>query len=311
MPLFSRPDGRPATDVAPFRRIMPFIMPTRNESAVYFEQEIDLTRTLPFLDAATERVGKRATFFHLFLWAAVRAIAARPRLNRFVMGGRIWDRDGIWLSYSAKKALRDGAPIVVVKRRFADDIGFDELLADVYADLERGRSDEKSHVDKELSLFLSLPGPILKVGVSLLRLLDAWNLLPGSFITPDPMYASLFIANLGSVRLDSAYHHLYEYGTIPLFAALGRFREVPVVEAGALTTRTVCSIKYTLDERIEDGLYCAGALELLKATLEDPESLRLHLHALRLRASRSSQRRAQSPSGASDARSACPSFVSA
>lgn len=61
MPLFSRPDGRPATDVAPFRRIMPFIMPTRNESAVYFEQEIDLTRTPPFLDAASERVGKRAT----------------------------------------------------------------------------------------------------------------------------------------------------------------------------------------------------------------------------------------------------------
>ena len=268
--LFTRPDGFRAKDVPPFRRIMPFIMRTRNESAVYFEQEISLDRATDFLDEVSERTGRRATFFHLFLWAAVRTLAARPRLNRFVMGGQVWQRDGIWLSYSAKKSLVDGAPIVVVKRKFAPDITFEGLLDQVFADLERGRSDEKSHVDKELSLFLRLPGWMLSAGVSLLRLLDDWNLLPASYIDNDPLYASMFVANLGSVRLDSAYHHLYEYGTIPIFAALGRFREVPAVVDGALVSRRVCSIKYSLDERIEDGLYCAAGLEILKRVLEDP-----------------------------------------
>lgn len=268
--LFTRPDGVRARDVPPFRRIMPFIMPTRNESAVYLEQEISLDAAQAFVDEATSRTGRRATFFHLFLWASVRAIAARPRLNRFVIGGRVWQRDGIWLSYSAKKSLVDGAPIVVVKRRFEPDVTFDELLAQVYSDLERGRSDEESHVDKELSLFLRLPGPALRLGVDALRWLDRWNLLPASFIEHDPLYASMFVANLGSVRLDSAYHHLYEYGTIPIFAALGRFREVPAVVHGQLVARQVCSIKYTLDERIEDGLYCAAGLEVIRRVLEDP-----------------------------------------
>ncbi len=268
--LFSRPDGVRAGDVPPFRRIMPFIMPTRNESAVYLEQEIPLDGALAFVDEATARTGRRATFFHLFLWASVRALAARPRLNRFVMGGRVWQRDGIWLSYSAKKSLADGAPIVVVKRRFEPEVSFDDLLEQVYADLERGRSDEKSHVDKELSLFLRLPGPALRVGVGALRWLDRWNLLPAGFIHGDPLYASMFVANLGSVRLDSAYHHLYEYGTIPIFAALGRFREVPTVVDGRVVTRRVCSIKYTLDERIEDGLYCAAGLEVIRGVLEEP-----------------------------------------
>lgn len=268
--LFSRPDGKRAKDVPPFRRIMPFIMRTRNESAVYFEQEISLDAASAYLDEVSERTGRRATFFHLFLWAAVRTLAARPRLNRFVMGGKVWDRDGIWLSYSAKKSLVDGAPIVVVKRRFAPDVTFEGLLEQVFSDLERGRSDEKSHVDKELSLFLRLPGPVLSVGVRLLRWLDDWNLLPRSYIDNDPLYASMFIANLGSVRLDAAYHHLYEYGTIPMFAALGRFREVPALVDGALVAKKVCSIKYTLDERIEDGLYCAGGLEILRGILEQP-----------------------------------------
>ena len=137
-------------------------------------------------------------------------------------------------------------------------MSFEQLVDFIYRDLDEGRSDKKSHVDKELGFFLKLPGPLLRLGVWLLQLLDGWNLLPGAFIHPDPLYASLFVANLGSVKLDSAYHHLYEYGSIPLFATIGR------------TKGAVCSIKYSFDERIEDGLYAAGALSLLKDRLEDP-----------------------------------------
>lgn len=80
------------------------------------------------------------------------------------------------------------------------------------------------------------------------------------------MYASMFIANLGSVRLDSAYHHLYEWGNCPFFAVVGRTRDVATPEG----KRRMCSIKYSFDERIEDGLYCAKGLELVKELLEDP-----------------------------------------
>ena len=263
MPLFNRPDGKLATDVPAARRIMPFIMRTRTESAVYFEQAIDLTRTLPFIEQFNAaHPTRKATVFHVFIWAAMVALNARPRLNRFVIGSRLYQREGIWISYSAKKALQDDAPIVVLKRRFDPTMSFEQVVDFIHADLDEGRSDKKSHVDKELGLFLRLPAPLLRLGVWLLRWLDSWNLLPGAFIHPDPLYASLFVANLGSVKLESAYHHLYEYGSIPLFAAIGRTKEV----GGS----PVCSIKYSFDERVEDGLYAAAALALLKDRLEDP-----------------------------------------
>jgi hypothetical protein len=262
MPHFKRADGKLAA-VPPYRRIMPYIMPTRTESAVCFEQTLDVTKTRQFLSElnAGRRQG-RVTLFHLFVWAAVRVLHERPHLNRFVSGGRIYDRDGIWISYSAKKSLEDEAPIVVVKRRFDPALSFAELVDFIQRDVSRGRSPEKGHVDKELSLALRLPGLLLRLCVTLLRWLDAWNLLPGGFIQADPMYASLFIANLGSVGLESAYHHLYEYGNIPLFAAIGRVCTV--------ASRRVVSIKYTLDERIADGLYCARAVERLREIVEDP-----------------------------------------
>ena len=41
---------------------------------------------------------------------------------------------------------------------------------------------------------------------------------------------------------------------------------------GKLEARTVCSMKYTFDERIEDGLYCAQSLELLRKWSKTPPS---------------------------------------
>lgn len=269
MPIFKRPDGKLSADVPAARQIMPFIMRNRNESTVYFEQQVDLTRTLPFIEQFNAaHPTRKVTVFHVFTWAAMLALNARPRMNRFVVGSRIYDRDGIWISYSAKKALRDDAPIVVIKRKFDPSMGFEQVVDFIYGDLQEGRSDKQSHVDKELKLFLALPAPLLRIGVRLLAWLDSWNLLPGSFIKNDPLYASLFVANLGSVRLESAYHHLYEYGSIPLFATIGKKKDVVTPEG----TRTVCSIKYSFDERIEDGLYAAGALSLLKDRLEDPSA---------------------------------------
>jgi hypothetical protein len=265
--LFSRSDGTKCTDVAPTRSIMPFIMPSRNESAVYFEQWIDLTKTNAFLDEwNAANPERKATVFHVFLWAAVYGLDQRPRLNRFVMGSRIWQRHGIWLSYAAKKRMEDGAPLVVLKRRFDPSHTFKQLVDFVYADVKVGRSEQKSAVDKELNVFLRIPAPLLRVGVGLLRWLDDWNLLPASFIENDPLYTSMFVANLGSVRLDSAYHHLYEYGNCPFFAALGRTQTVVTPDG----PRAMCSIKYSFDERVEDGLYCAKGLDLLKARMEDP-----------------------------------------
>ena len=98
-----RADARLVRDAPPYRRIMPYIMRGRNESAVYFDQELDLARTEPFLDDFNRtHDGVRLTLFHVVVWGAVRVLDERPRLNRFVAGGRHWQRDGIWISYSAK-----------------------------------------------------------------------------------------------------------------------------------------------------------------------------------------------------------------
>lgn len=268
--LTTRPDAKRCTDVKPSRAIMPFLMPTRTESTVGFEQELDLTKTQAFVDRwNAEHPDQKISVFHVFLYATTQAFAEWPRLNRFVSGSRLWQRDGVFISFAAKKKLANGAPLVVIKRRVDTVTSFAELVALTHGDVKAGRSEKKSSQDKELDLLTMLPVFLLGLAMKLVQLADRWNLLPKQFIDHDPLYTSMFVANLGSVGLESAYHHLYEYGNCPFFAALGRSKTIMTPEG----PRLVCTIKYTFDERIEDGMYCASALETLKARVENPESM--------------------------------------
>jgi pyruvate/2-oxoglutarate dehydrogenase complex dihydrolipoamide acyltransferase (E2) component len=93
-------------------------------------------------------------------------------------------------------------------------------------------------------------------------------------IDNDPLFATAFVANLGSVGIAGAYHHLYEYGTIPIFVVVGAYRNVAIGEDdGRLAVRRVSTLKYTYDERVEDGFYCARAVSRMKELLERPEQL--------------------------------------
>jgi len=90
----------------------------------------------------------------------------------------------------------------------------------------------------------------------------------------DPLYTSVYLANLGSVGIDAPFHHLYEWGNASVFAAIGKMRKGIVVgENGTPVVEDVITINYTLDDRITEGIYCAHAIELFKNFAENPELL--------------------------------------
>jgi hypothetical protein len=270
--MFGRRRDGTLAKVPPYRRMMPFLMRQRNESIVLFEQQLDMSRAQPWLEAWHARTGQHATAFHLVLHAIARVLHDRPHLNRFVAGRRIYDRRGVFMTFAAKKAFRDDAPLATVKRAFVPGESFAGMVEALNADIQVARSDAISKVDRELSVLLRLPGFLLAASVALLRWLDGLGLAPRALIGDDPMYTSAFVANLGSLQIDAAYHHLYEYGNCPLFCTVGRLAPAPVVVGGAIEIRPSLVLRYSYDERIEDGFYAASALARVRGWIEDPGS---------------------------------------
>lgn len=170
------------------------------------------------------------------------------------------------------KSMSDDAPLATVKRRVPHAETFATLIADLDGGIAEAKSDKKSTIDKELGVLLKLPGFVLLFLLVVMKRLYAWGLAPRSLVDTDPLYTSAFVANLGSIKIDAAYHHLYEHGTCPLFVTIGQVTHVPAVVDGALVARPTVTLRYTFDERVEDGLYCARALKLLAEHVEDPAS---------------------------------------
>jgi len=264
-----RSDAKQVTKLSNMRRFMPHISPRRNDSTFYMMQQIEVEAALEFLDKRNidRPADRKMTLFHLFLRSCAQALYLRPGVNRFVKSGRLWQRDGEWITFSAKKEIKDGSPMITVKNRFhPTQETLDEMVDGIYARLLAGRSGKETTSDKEVSLLLRLPVSLTGLLVKLSQLGDRLGLLPLSMIEPDPLFTSAFIANLGSIDYPAGFHHLWEYGTCSLFGVMGR------VEPGENGHRKM-SVAWTYDERIEDGLYSYFTLEGIRERIENPELL--------------------------------------
>lgn len=265
----SRPDGDPVR-VHPYRRIMFFLMPTRTESVVLFDSHVDPERLLAWLERVKDRCGADIT--HATVAAAMIGLAEVPRMNRFVAGDRLYQRRGRWVTFSMRRKRADKeAALSTVKLCGVDGESFKGLCERINARVGEERSGKKTSADKEFALLDALPRPVFRLAMAAVRAADRFNLLPGAFIRQDPLYTGIFVANLGAVKMGPGYHHLFEYGTCPLFLMVGQVEEVAAVVEGAVVAKRRLHLRFTYDDRIDDGLNARFGIDAVKRVLEDPE----------------------------------------
>jgi len=265
----SRSDGVLIKKVHPYRRLMQHVMLTRNESYVLFDDYVVADNLLEYLEKAKGKFG--ADISHCLVAACAIGLAEAPTMNQFTVGRRLYQRKQREISFSMKrKAMSKKAKIAVVKKAIRDGETFREFCERVNAEIDVQRSDKKTYADKEYSLFTMVPRPALNWAVTLFRWMDYHNILPASFIASDGMYASIFVANLGSLGMRAGYHHLYEWGNCPLFMMVGRIEEKPWVVDGEVVPRKILHVRWSYDERIDDGLSARFGLDAAHRVLENP-----------------------------------------
>lgn len=273
--FWRRPDGELVRDLPPTKGIVPYLMRGRNESAVYFEQQVAMRHADAYIrEFNVAHPDAQITIQHMLMWAIAQILEQFPTMNRFVVGGRLYQRKDIWFTYSAKQSLKGKSPLIVIKRRFDPAEPFADMVRDMQEQLRTDRYGGRiGPSDQEAALILKFPGIIRRIILTVGRWGDAFGLLPGSMIEHDPLYGSVFFANLASIGMDACYHHLYEYGSIGIFGVIGR----PVPEPGSPTSgpdrRRTMTLRWTFDERCEDGLVAGYALKRCKQMLEDPRGM--------------------------------------
>jgi len=253
--------------------IFPYLMKGRNESAAYFPITIDAENLLAYVEAS-KGTDHEVTIFQMLMLALVKVLRVRPTLNRYIIGRRLYQRQGVVLSFVARKKYTDDAAEtnVLVSIKPEDDRA--TIIAKLTQEIRTARSDQVKDDDKLIGLLLHLPRGWLRALVRVLQWWDFYIDTPGFLRGLDPLRCSAYVANLGSVGIDAPYHHLYEWGTCSLFLAFGRIAPaVCVGEDGQPAVRKILTIRVTLDERIADGYYDARSLELFNDYLTNPALL--------------------------------------
>ena len=79
---------------------------------------------------------------------------------------------------------------------------------------------------------------------------------------------------MASLGIPPIYHHLYDFGNVPVFVSLGKKYFVNEIERdGTVVRRKYIDYTFVTDERICDGFYFASVLRYFRGLLQDPWQL--------------------------------------
>lgn len=271
--MIKRKDGILTQDVAPLFKVIPLIMKERSDAQVFYSYEIPISTIEEYIDKKKEE-GIRVSYLHVVYTAMIRTLAKRKKLNRFVMSGRTYQRSDIILTMMAKKSLSDDASQTGIKIKFNGNETVEEVRDTLNKQIDLFKEmDEKNNQDRFVETLMNTPFWLVKLAVNALIKLDKWNLLPQSIIDLSPFHSSGFITNMGSIGLDSIFHHIYNFGTVGIFVAMGKKKKAYVYEDEMLKEEKTISFSFVLDERICDGYYFGHSMRLFNKYLKNPELL--------------------------------------
>ena len=271
-----RPDGT-ALKVPNFKKLNPYMFPTRDESVLFCTDRFNMDEAIEMLLEVNrgKQPEDRINLFHIILTSLLRTIGERPILNTFVAGQRYYRRNEILFSFVAKKDLTDEGEESIVSISLKPNDSLQDVARKIREAVSHGKSEAGNKTEKEIDIVMALPRPFIKAFIWTYKFLDYHNLLPGFMIKTDPIYSTAFFTNLGSIGMDTIYHHLYNWGTCSIFISVGKLKKGPLYEtrSGIVKVTNVMDMKITLDDRVADGVYYGNSLKLFKNYIEHPRQL--------------------------------------
>ena len=268
-----RSDGRKLKTVPPFFRVIPCVMLERDDAQVYFKQDIKLKELDEYIDRKAKE-GIKLSYMNIIYAAIVRIIAERPYLNRFAMNGSLYARNQIFVSLAIKKSFADEGQETTIKLPFTGTENIFEIKEKLDNAIEKNKDYSTSNnTDALAKTFSIVPNGFIRAAFKLLKFLDKHGAVPKSIISASPFHTSVFLTNVGSLGIDSIYHHLYNFGTTSLFFAMGKKKKSYIYDDDEMHEEKCITIAFVGDERICDGYYYATSFKQLSKYLKKPELL--------------------------------------
>lgn len=270
-----RKEGRLLRSLPPFNKFIPYIMPTRNDGCNQYEESFEITALDRRLRQLRVAGYKGIGILHFLIAAYIRGVSMLPGINRFVVGRRVYARDNIEIVMAVKRELSVNASETTIKVVFEPT----DTIFDVYRKMnekidEIKASEDNNNTEDVAEALTKAPRFLLRFAITVLRVMDYFGWIPQKLLNASPFHGSMIITDMGSLRIGPIYHHIYNFGTLPVFIAFGAKRHAYEIDRhGQVVDNKYVDCKFVLDERTVDGHYYAQFLQAYRYLFAHPEIL--------------------------------------
>ncbi len=266
-----RYDGRRLRTLSPMSYVSPYIMKTRVTSSNYIRDKFDTEKAEEYVRKKRDEGLKGFGMMHVLIASYIRVVSQRPGINRFIAGQRIFARNCIDVMLTIKLDMTLNAPDTVIKAKFSPDATAEDVYNELTRIIDGYRENPGGGFDNAAKALSHIPGLVLRFAVACLRTIDYFGLLPKFLENVSPFHGSFFITSMGSLGIPPIYHHLYDFGNVPVFLSFGAVeRKNELQDDGSVKQKRYIEYNVVTDERVCDGFYFASALKMMKKILKNP-----------------------------------------
>lgn len=253
--------------------VMPMLWPKRTACEAFISETIDLTALDAYIKE--KRKGDQAidiSVFSFMLAALGKLVVTRPKLNRFYRNKRLYERYDVSLGFVVKKSLADEGPESLARVYIEPEDTLFTALEKINKEVEFCKSEAIDKSSDDLRILMKFPHFVGRLVMNVMHFVGRHFAMPKAISESDMFFKSVCVTNLGSIRMDAAYHHLSDWGTNSFFVIIGEKKLRPFFNRdGSVEMKPSIDIGWTVDERIADGFYFSRSMRMLKYYMQHPE----------------------------------------
>lgn len=240
------------------------------DPTVYGLIEVDMTRSLQYLDQLNSRNDtSRATVTHLVVKAIARALAAQPRANAVASRRRLYLRETV--DIYCQVATDGGDDLTGVKVSRADGKSVADIADELAHAVRKVHAHRDAGSERTKRTVLRVPQRLLRPLLSVVEYLTYdrfWDL--SRFGIAFDQFGSAMVSNVGGFGIANGLAPLVPASRVPIVLLVGATVEKPVARDGRVFAAPCVTIGCTFDHRVIDGYQAGIMANIVRETLENP-----------------------------------------
>ncbi len=240
-----------------------------DDPTIYGITDIDMSRSLAYLEEERERTGLHLTVTHLMARAVAYALVKVPEGNVQVRWGRPVQRSSI--DIFVQVVSEDGRDLSGTLVRDADRKRVSDIGSELKEKAAEIRGEKSKGFKGAFHMARLIPRSILRM---VLRMIDIighdfrWD-LSGMGLPADP-FGSGMVSSVGMMGVDIGLAPVFPLSRAPVLVVVGAVKDRPWVVDGEVVVRPVMPLSATFDHRLLDGHQTAALGRAAREYLDDP-----------------------------------------